>query len=864
MKKSLFFKLLCVFSFVFVLFSVSTAFSDYIIDKTTYDENCTLSNKATSVNDNGEKVTVTLKRLYYDRVDSAWENVPGHTDIDMGSSKDSSKYDGLKNFFSENINSSFISDHTNLIGFYSIDAGTYAFDGKASYLNCSFKLIVDSHSPIYAEYKALKFTYYYYGHYTLQVQKHEFVKNSEANDETLSCNKGVSISSIKNNAKLDAKTGYTFTGIRDVENGAYLSDDVSITTNKKLFLCFYKQADVLLDKKISSLTNTINNTTGTIECWKGNSDYTKDISADPSYNQIDNKVYLGTSSLKTTVKEGATIKFDMNNGQEYVSMDVDSNSMSFEPEDGKHERQYSVALANDLIVNGAFTIGGHFGNKVNYQRQGHIMNEYVCLDLNGHDIYVNSGGSLWSYGLIKDSVGTGHIYVNGAGTIYTLVAVMDYRGGGFTKSCKDNKVFPFIYYVLPYIRTKVIFNYKDGWGALNAIFHLTAASLKVTYVHTKSTLKFIGTGSDCLFKPEGGTNNSSRIIFEGYQQKGISSDMCIGRRVGLIVENTKLTMGAFKFTIDAGIADFGKIDIDTTEYNFPVNAFFDVRLVSSTLVFSQRIQFMAGMSFIADKDSTVIFTTNGDYSAQLSILDKGANYYDNKMGRLITADNSGDIYSYEGNIQNNMDFWKYYSQPKIKIYGKLLFTKGNTSSKKYKLVGPCDFNEDNIGTIDESNITMYDKTKYSDPFTFLNQNGVSIQTYGFDYQISYDAYHVRGFSRPLVSNGKAYAVDDKDVKIGTYSFNDGIFRMDNGDCYYFYNDNIAFTLGDTAGNTMKKCTIAENIIVDNETKSKYIYFASMYGQYDSAASTVNLSRISNNATAVKVSYSRDAERWLRS
>ena len=859
MKKSLLVKLLCVFSFVFCLFSLTAGFSDYIIDKTTYDENGTLSNKATSANDNGEKVTVTLKCLYYDRVDSAWENVPGHTDIDMGSSKDSSKYDGLKNFFSENINSSFISDHTNWTGFYSIDAGTYVFDGKASYLNYSFKLIVDSR--LYAEYKALQVTHYYYGHYTLQVQKHEFVKNGEANDKTLSCNKGVSISSIKNNAKLDAKTGYTFTGIRDVETGAYLSDDVSITTNKELFLCFYKQADVLLDKKISSLTNTINNTTGKIECWKGNSDYTKDISADPSYNQIDNKVYLGTSSLKTTVKAGATIKFDMNNGQEYVSMDVDSNGMSFEPEDGKHERQYTVALANDLIVNGAFTIGGHFGNKVNYQRQGHIMNEYVCLDLNGHDIYVNSGGSLWSYGLIKDSVGTGHIYVNGAGTIYTLVAVMDYRGGGFTKSCKDNKVFPFFYYVLPYIRTKVIFNYKDGWGALNAIFHLTAASFKVIYVHTTSTLKFIGTGSDCLFKPEGGTNKSSRIIFEGYQQNGISSDMCIGRRVGLIVENTKLTMGAFKFTIDAGIADLGKIDIDTTEYNFPVNAFFDFRLVSSTLVFSQRIQFMAGMSFIADKDSTVIFTTNGDYSAQLSILDKGANYYDNKMGKLITTDNSGDIYSYEGNIQNNENFWKYYSQPKIKIYGKLLFTKGNTSSKKYKLMGPCDFNEDNIGTIDGSNITMYDKTKYSDPFTFLNQNGVSIQTYGFDYQISYDAYHVRGFSRPLVSNGKAYAVDDKDVKIGTYSFNDGIFKMDNGDCYYFNNDGN-FALGDTAGNTMKQCTVTNNIIDDNGTK--YIYFASMYGQYDSAASTVNLSRISNNATAVKVFYSRDAERWLRS
>ena len=99
MKKSLFFKLLCVFSFVFGLFSVSTGLSDYIIDKTTYDENGTLSNQATSANDNGEKVTVTLKYLYYDRVDSAWENVPGHTDIDMGGGTDSTKYNALKDYF---------------------------------------------------------------------------------------------------------------------------------------------------------------------------------------------------------------------------------------------------------------------------------------------------------------------------------------------------------------------------------------------------------------------------------------------------------------------------------------------------------------------------------------------------------------------------------------------------------------------------------------------------------------------------------------------------------------------------------------------------------------------------------------------
>lgn len=870
MKKPFFFKLLCVFSFVFCLFSVSTGFSDYIIDKTTYDENGTLSNQATSANNNGEKVTINFKLQFIESKTMPEYGEFNYNGSSFGSAKKPIKVDSaFWNYDQYNRIHDFMNNNTDSSAFSGdeIAEGKYNFKGKAGTDLAKYDFELNVLERIYKGRAGTSYGKYY----LLRMDKSAVVYKYRNEDSDIRCyinkNEFLSHSVLLDTFSGDYFSGYAFCGLKVISSDGSITDtyyDMSkpVTSNITLCAVFQKKNEPSLD--LSEITSTINNAASntTIEFFKG-APSGRDISKDPGYNEKENVVYLGSKSLKTTVKAGATIKFDMNNGQEHVSMDVDSNGMSFEPEDGKHERQYTVALANDLIVNGVFTIGGHFGNLVNYGRQGHIMNEYVCLDLNGHDIYVNSGGSLWSYGLIKDSVGTGHIYVNGAGTIYTLVAVMDYRGGTFTKSCKDNKVFPFIYYVLPYIRTKVIFNFKDGWGGLNAIFHLTAASIKIDYVHTESTLKFIGTGTDCLFRPEGGINKSSRIIFDGYQQDGISSDMCIGRRVGLTVENTKLIMGAFIFDIDAGIGAIGRININTTEYNFPVNAFFDVRLVSSTLVFSQRIQFMAGMSFIADKDSMVIFTTNGDYSAQLSILDKGANYYDNKMGRLITADNSGDSYDYEGNIQYNENFWKYYSQPKIKIYGKLLFTKGNTSRKKYKLVGPCDFNEDNIGTIDGSNITMYDKTKYSDPFAFLNQNGVSIQTYGFDYQISYDAYHVRGFSRPLVSNGKAYAVDDKDVRIGTYSFNDGIFKMDNGDCYYFNNDN-KFTLGDTAGNTMKNCTVTNNIIVDNETKSKYIYFASMYGQYDSAASTVNLSRISNNATAVKVSYSRDAERWLRS
>lgn len=867
MKKSLFLKLLCVFSFVFGLFSVSTGLSDYIIDKTTYDENGTLSNKATSVNDNGEKVTVSFKLQFIES-----KTMPEYGEFNYNGSSfgtaqnpiivDSAawnyeKYNRIRDFMNNNTDSSAFSGEE-------IGEGKYNFKGKAGTDLAKYDFELNVLKRIYKGRLGTSYGKYY----LLRMDKSAVVYNYRNEDSDVRCyinkNEFLSHSVLLDAFSGDYFSGYAFCGLKVVSSDGSITDtyyDMSKPVTSNIILCavFQKKNEPSLD--LSEITSTINNaaSNATIEFFKG-APSGRDISKDPGYNEQENVVYLGTSSLKTTIQAGATIRFNMNNGKEntkFKDMKVDTSNKNFEPEDGQHERQYTVALANDLIVNGAFTIGGNFGNSKNGARQGHIYNEYVCLDLNGHDIFVNSGGELWFYGLVKDSVGTGHIYVNG-GTIYTLATIMDYRGGRFTDSATKANVFPFIYYGLPYLRTKVVFNYTNsGWGKLVAFCRVTVQdTLDIGDAsHSQFELNFIGSGDTFLFKLNNGEVGKSRFIFDGYKINNVSSNMCIQQRVGITVENAYLSMNKFKFTIAS------VYPVDTMKYNFPVNPFIDIRLVNSTIVFCQRIQFMAGMSFIADKDSTVIFTTNGDYSAQLSILDKGANFYDNKMGKLITTDNSGDIYSYEGNIQNNENFWKYYSQPKIKIYGKLLFTKGNTSSKKYKLVGPCDFNEDNIGTIDGSNnITMYDKTKYPDPFTFLNRNGVSIQTYGFDYQISYDAYHVRGFSRPLVSNGKAYAVDDQDVKIGTYSFNDGIFKMDNGDCYYFNNDGN-FALGDTAGNTMKQCTVTNNIIDDNGTK--YIYFASMYGQYDSAASTVNLSRISNNATAVKVFYSRDAERWLR-
>ncbi len=860
------------FFFLFVLsFSMGRAFSDYVVNQTSFDESSQMIQTNKDVVNKNDKVKVTLKYLTIDGKAEYAE----FSDLDgsFGSSSnpifvgrkntfgnpaeatDATKYNRLMNFLKNKTEFNEFEDSNKTK--ISENANGYLFNGKENTEEegFEFQFVVSSEITIRKGWVDT----YYNGKYYLLRRSKNIVMSTPTGGDILEIEKNSTLSYSYLSGKCSGidYSKYTFCGLRTANtDGSYSNTSFDLSTKLASDMTLYAVFNNIKLSTLSNITTTINNAGNktTIEFYKGNIDKTKNVASDPTYNEYENKFYLGNASTKTTVQSGATIRFNMNNGKETNEFDVDGSNKTFEPENSSHTRQYTVALNNDLYVNGAFCLGGHFGSSANGAFQSQLYNEYVCLDLNGHDIYVSSSGSLYSYGLIKDSIGTGHIYING-GTIYTIASVLDYRGGSFTSEAAGNaNVFPFLYYAMPYLRTKVIFNYtSSGWGKLIALCRMTVQTkLDIgDFSHAKFELNFIGTGDGYLFQLKNGTVNKSRIIFDGYSQPAFTSDYCLNRRVGITLDNAELTMASLKFTI----ASIYKVD--TSKYNFPVNCFFDVRLVKSRLFFAQRIQFMAGMSFVADKDSSVVFQYSGDLSGQLSVLDKSVNYYSN--GRYISTDNNGESYGQGSQLYNSMDFWKYYSEPKIKIYGKLLFTQGNKTA--YKLVGPIDFDETNVGYVTSSGSeVMYSSSSEKDPFTFLKHNNVTIETYGYDFQIHYEQYHSRGFSRPLVSNGKAYAVDSSGVKIGTYSFTDGIFRMDNGDCYYFNNDGT-FTIGDTAGNTMKKCTYDESTHLIDDNGTKYIYFASMYGKYDATKKTVDMSRLSSAKTSVAVSYSKD--RWLR-
>lgn len=306
-------------------------------------------------------------------------------------------------------------------------------------------------------------------------------------------------------------------------------------------------------------------------------------------------------------------------------------------------------LQNDLIINGQLQVEGNYGVNTSGITQGVITKEYMCLDLNGHNITINNGGKLISDGLIIDSVGTGQINVEGGGYLRTLAVIHDYRGGTITQSYVNNDVFPFQVYQLPYLRCKarVKYDQTNGWGSLNGYVNAQAfrdvvvGDLTILKGQQEFELNFIGPSNSNYFikldKPSA-NNEDSYVDVIGYKENSINENKLysISQRVKIIINNCSVSIGEFKFNIKvSGIS----ISVDTSKYSLPISSFFDLEIKNSFLTLDKRIKFLPGSSLIVDKNSTTLlsYDKKAKRAGQISVLDKSYYYYD-KNYKYVTTD----------------------------------------------------------------------------------------------------------------------------------------------------------------------------------------------------------------------------------
>lgn len=745
---------------------------------------------------------------------------------------------------------------------------------------------------------------HYRGEYTITVKKVnvQLVYDFPSTSTSITIDKGSSIptSFIKNNFYKNSNSkNYEFVGFKEVgsdgkPSDSFISLDKTFITDTTLYAVFNsKTLDGDTNYNKYNLSDTINNTSsGTVDFNAGVAVGNLNLSNDYTWLDSEKKVFLGGANTKTTtINKEVNVRFLFNDGSKNKKNEFNSESVYVEPVE--KNRQYTVVLQNDLIINGQMQVEGNYGVNTSGITQGVIAKEYICLDLNGHNITINNGGKLISNGLIIDSVGTGQINVEGGGFLRTLAVIHDYRGGTITQSYVNNDVFPFQVYQLPYLRCKarVKYDQTNGWGSLNGYVNAQAfrdvvvGDLTILKGQQEFELNFIGPSNSNYFikldKPSA-NNEDSYVDVIGYKENSINENKLysISQRVKIIINNCSVSIGEFKFNIKvSGIS----ISVDTSKYSLPISSFFDLEIKNSFLTLDKRIKFLPGSSLIVDKNSTTLlsYDKKAKRTGQISVLDKSYYYYDknykyvttdlikladmsgkDQNGNATEANISGDGYGQR--VFKDQSFQKYKSNPNVQIKGTLLFKTGNDSGMDYQLSGTINLSK--IGYTSDGTLSSSTIVNSDNPFSELNKQSVKVITYGYDYMIGNcsNNSHVKGFSRPLVSNETAYYNDGTNSYVGTYEY-DGIFRA-NGKTYYFNNDG-KYKTNDTTLPTLKECDYNSNSKIITDNNQKYIYIASMYCKLtstDNRTGTVDHTRLSENATVdSKIKYDNTLGKWVR-
>lgn len=776
-----------------------------------------------------------------------------------------------------------------------VKKGTYHFKGIKEFSGWEINIYVTKEINSYW----LLFGTAYSGEYNITKSKitinKAFVTPDTSTSITIDKGSSIPTSFIKNSFYKDPNSkDYEFVGFKEVGSDGNPSDffislDKTFITDTTLYAIFNRKT---LDGDTKyNLSDTINNTSsGTVDFNAGVAVGKLNLSNDFTWLDSEKKVFLGGANTKTTtINKGVKTRFLFNDGSESKKNKFGSDSVHVEPDE--ENRQYTVVLQNDLIINGQMEVEGNYGVNTSGNTQGVIAKEYICLDLNGHNITINNGGKLISNGLIIDSVGTGQINVEGGGYLRTLAVIHDYRGGTMTQSYVNKDVFPFQVYQLPYLRCKarVKYDQANGWGSLNGYVNAQAFNDKgLIKGQQEFELNFIGPSNSNYFikldKPSTYKENSYVDVI-GYKENSIDKTSAnklysISQRIKIIINNCSVSIGEFKFDIKVSIAS---VSVDTSKYSLPISSFFDLEVKNSFLTLDKRIKFLPGSSLIVDKNSTTLlsYDKNAKRAGQISVLDKSYYYYNknykyvttdlikladmsgkDKKGNATEANISGDGYGQQ--VFKDQSFQKYKSNPNVQIKGTLLFKTGNDSGMDYQLSGTINLSK--IGYTSDGTLSSSTIVNSDNPFSELNKQSVKVITYGYDYMIGNCSKnsHVKGFSRPLVSNETAYYNDGTDSYVGTYE-DDGIFRA-NSKTYYFNNDG-KYAINDTTLPTLKECNYDSNSKIIKDNNQQYIYIASMYCKLtstDNKTGTVDHTRLSENATVdSKVKYDNTLGKWVK-
>ena len=677
-------------------------------------------------------------------------------------------------------------------------------------------------------------------------------------------------------------------------------DNEIFETSTLIYAAFYLSQELESNEKIS-ITKTINNNTSGNLTFYLNSSFQNNIGIDYSYNEINNSFNLGFTNQATTIASGTTVDFSLNDGFKLDLNDEDYQPPSApsyaNPDTQQNSKQYTIKLINDLYINGILNLHSKVGNNTSSSMQSSINGGYVNLDLNGHNIYISSTGTLNSYGIIEDSVGNGTINVSVGGTLASYVTIEDYKSGTSTNELVDQKVFPFTNYFFPYLRCNVFIECTKNTqntistGIFNGIVSLKLINNQslLTIPIANMTLNFIGTGDNTFFKINdvlnrtGNTNSGVFLNFDfnantNFEDFSTTSNeyryltTIRNKRtfVNLDISLNKITMdvaSALGGLFEVILRIFGSLPsiINTDEYVFPLPSYFDLNFINSIFRFSQPVQILPGASLYFDENCFVYLEYNSSRSAGLYSSGDAVNIF--KNGSFInnrkTSTSTSDLSS--AALFNTQSIWKYSNQPSINCLGTIVFTKGNTVSP-YVLVGNINFNKVAICDSNGSNLQELNVDK-SQLFSTLQTNGVNVKTYSYFTYPGNENMVLKAYTLPLISYDNAYVYNSDGTYnlYGSYNQDNGIFTDSNGLNYFFLNDQtFSLTNTSTTPAQLESFDSTQNFITYNG--SNYVYFGGCYWlatTISGYSATININKANNDSTTANVTYDTTNNLWKK-
>ena len=260
-------------------------------------------------------------------------------------------------------------------------------------------------------------------------------------------------------------------------------------------------------------------------------------------------------SIKNKLDDGNL--YNGSNVREYGTLDAKTansipNMLSSDFVNKYTKNVYTLKLKNDLTIKGKVYVGATINSEAQ-RNQGYITGDYVTLDLNGHNVYIEDGGVLESSGYIIDSSAnqSGMIEIKNGGTLSTNFNVEDYSGGQITKNRYDKNVSPFNLFKLGYLQVNTKINKGGKLNGLCVLYASYSQNEAIQTIIGEDGLFDISSNDGYIIKRAKFINNEYDGI-DHYEIYGDCKTNSMTLRVGAIALSTsKLFLPLTRFqTID--------------------------------------------------------------------------------------------------------------------------------------------------------------------------------------------------------------------------------------------------------------------------------------------------------------------------